>query len=545
MAIPSLKQWQRNILFAFHNDCSPSCNTPRARTLLASHIIQKHIHMDTGTHIKGPTIVWFRKSLRLHDNPTLQRAVQLASELFPLFILDPYYINPDKIGFQRFRFMLECMKDLDHSLRKYQSKLLVIYGEPVNVLENCCKTWKCSYLCFEKDSDIYSRNRDEKVLQRMKGLGVQCFVESGHTLYDLDMLVAKLNGNSPPTQMTSFLKFIEQIGPPPKPIETVRNIPPLRKELLSSISISKVPEIEEIPGYELITEPTPCPFQGGESKALERMQQALNREQGKWIVRFSKPHTSPVSLDPPSTTVLSPYIKCGALSVRLFFWELKRVEDSFSVKTKPPVSLIGQLYWREHFYLLGYTIPHFDQIQGNPLCKTIPWEHRQEWFQAWEQAQTGYPFIDAAMTQLKQWGWLHHLTRHVVACFLTRGDLWISWEKGKETFEKYLIDGDWSINAANWMWLSCSAFFTRYFRVYSPIAFPKKYDPHGNYIRYFLPVLRNMPNKYIYEPWKAPLKVQKEVNCILGKDYPLPIVDHEEMKKRNIQKMIQVFQNKS
>jgi len=92
------------------------------------------------------------------------------------------------------------------------------------------------------------------------------------------------------------------------------------------------------------------------------------------------------------------------------------------------------------------------------------------------------------------------------------------------------------------MWLSCSAFFTRYFRVYSPIAFPKKYDPQGNYVRYFLPVLRNMPSKYIYEPWKAPLKVQQDAKCRIGKDYPFPIVDHEEMKKRNIQRMMQVFQ---
>lgn len=495
--------------------------------------------MDAKLYPKSPTILWFRKSLRIHDNNALLRATQVASQLYPIFILDPYYINPEKIGYQRFKFMLECVKDLDNSLRKYQSRLLVFYGEPVTVIERCCKAWNCAYLCFEKDTDIYSRNRDKKVLERMKELGIQCLVESGHTLYDLDILITKLSGQNVPTQMTGFLKLIEQVGPPPRPIEHVPTIPPLNE--LGNVDCSNVPEIDDVPGYsEFSSEGNTCPFQGGESVALERMQQFLKRED--WIVKFSKPHTSPTSFDPPSTTVLSPYIKCGALSVRLFFWELKRVEDSHSFKTKPPTSLIGQLYWREHFYLLGYTTPNFDQIQGNPICKPIPWEYREDWFLAWERGQTGYPFIDAAMTQLKQWGWLHHLTRHVVACFLTRGDLWISWEKGKDTFEKYLIDGDWSINAANWMWLSCSAFFTRYFRVYSPIAFPKKYDPQGNYVRYFLPVLRNMPSKYIYEPWKAPLKVQQDANCRIGKDYPFPIVDHEEMKKRNIQRMMQVFQ---
>lgn len=141
------------------------------------------------------------------------------------------------------------------------------------------------------------------------------------------------------------------------------------------------------------------------------------------------------------------------------------------------------------------------------------------------------------MTQLREEGWIHHLARHAVACFLTRGDLYISWMKGQDVFNELLIDGDWSLNAGNWLWLSSSAFFHQYFRIYSPIGFGKKTDKNGDYIRKYVKVLRNFPAKYIYEPWKAPLNIQKLHGCIIGKDYPNPIVDHSVVSKKNIERL--------
>jgi len=139
--------------------------------------------------------------------------------------------------------------------------------------------------------------------------------------------------------------------------------------------------------------------------------------------------------------------------------------------------------WREFFYTAGAYTPNFDKMEGNPICKQIPWESKPEHLNAWKEARTGFPYIDAIMTQLKTEGWIHHLARHSVACFLTRGDLWVSWEHGQKVFEELLLDADWSLNAGNWMWLSASAFFHQYFRVYSPVAFGKKTDKHGDYIK--------------------------------------------------------------
>jgi cryptochrome len=145
------------------------------------------------------------------------------------------------------------------------------------------------------------------------------------------------------------------------------------------------------------------------------------------------------------------------------------------------------------------------------------------------------------MNQLRKEGWIHHLARHAVACFLTRGDLYQSWDDGARVFEYYLLDADWSLNNGNWMWLSASAFFHQYFRVYSPIAFGKKTDPEGNFIRKYVPELKDFPTKYIYEPWTAPVTIQKQANCIIGKDYPKPIVDHAIVSKKNMAKMKEYF----
>jgi cryptochrome len=235
--------------------------------------------------------------------------------------------------------------------------------------------------------------------------------------------------------------------------------------------------------------------------------------------------------------VLGAHLHFGCLSARCFYQELHQIYQTNPTHTEPPTSLLGQLYWREFFYTLGAVTPHYDRMIGNPICRQIPWEENPEMLAAWTEERTGFPWIDAAMAQLRQEGWLHHLARHSVACFLTRGDLWISWEAGQAVFEQLLVDADWSINASNWMWLSASAFFNAYYRVYSPISFAKKYDPEGNYIRHYLPQLSRFPKSYIYEPWKASLAIQREAQCVIGKDYPLPIVDHEHAKNRNLEQM--------
>ncbi|KAJ8315277.1 hypothetical protein KUTeg_007427 [Tegillarca granosa] len=158
------------------------------------------------------------------------------------------------------------------------------------------------------------------------------------------------------------------------------------------------------------------------------------------------------------------------------------------------------------------------------------------------KGQTGYPWIDACMNQLRQEGWIHHVGRHAVSCFLTRGDLWIDWQDGLRIFYKYLLDADWSVCAGNWMWVSSSAFekVLQCPRCFCPVRYGKRMDPSGEYVRRYIPALKEMPTRYIYEPWKAPRSIQERAKCIIGVDYPTRIVDHDKVSKQNAKKMKEI-----
>ena len=154
----------------------------------------------------------------------------------------------------------------------------------------------------------------------------------------------------------------------------------------------------------------PCKFPGGETEGLRRLNDKVSNDNGSWVRSFEKPQTPPNSLE-PSTTVLSPYLRFGCISCRQMYYNLLEI-NSKGKHSQPPVSLDGQLIWREFFYTCGATIENFDKMVGNRICKQIPWrQDKDEFLQAWKEGRTGYPFIDAIMTQLKKEGWIHHLAR--------------------------------------------------------------------------------------------------------------------------------------
>ncbi|KAF8061969.1 UVR3 [Scenedesmus sp. PABB004] len=478
-------------------------------------------------------VLWFRKGLRLHDNPALLEACAGASAVYPVFIIDPHFLTASayKVGVNRYNFLLESLADLDASLRAKGSRLLVLRGKPLEVLPRVFKDWGVTQLCFEVDTEPYAKRRDADVAAAAAAAGVAVSAHVSHTLYDTDVLLRAAGGKAPLT-MQAFTKLVDKVGDPPKPLPAPGAVPPPGPLGAWGDGSTGVPSLAEV-GF---TEAPTTIFKGGESVALSRLEASL--ADAKWVCGFEKPATDPSAFTRPATTVLSPHLKFGCLSPRLFHARLAAVyKAARGAHSKPPVSLRGQLLWREFFYTVGSVTPHFNAMAGNPLAKQIPWDTNPALLAAWREGRTGYPWIDAAMRQLAEWGWMHHLARHSVACFLTRGDLFLHWEAGQAVFEELLLDADHFLNAANWLWLSSSAFFAQYYRVYSPVTFGKKYDPEGKFIRRFVPALARLPSKYIYEPWTAPLDVQTRAGVVIGKDYPYPVVDHTAISKVNMARM--------
>lgn len=246
---------------------------------------------------------------------------------------------------------------------------------------------------------------------------------------------------------------------------------------------------------------------------------------------------------------LSPYIRFGCLSVRLFFHSImnlyrEELQITPALVDHKPSSLSAQLIWREYFYTMSLNNEKFAEVEGNSLCLPIPWKEDEAGLKAWKEGKTGFPWIDALQRQLILEGWTHHVGRHAAATFLTRGDLWVSWVPGAQHFIRYQIDGDWAVGIGNWMWVSSSAFEKALdcTRCMCPINYGRRMDPQGKFTKKYIPELRNYPLRYLFNPWAAPAHIQKEAGCIIGEDYPAPLVDHKFVSKRN-QRWMQEFKD--
>ncbi|XP_049775550.1 cryptochrome-1-like isoform X3 [Schistocerca cancellata] len=488
------------------------------------------------------TVHWFRRGLRLHDNPSLRAGLIGATTFRCIFILDPWFAGSSNVGINKWRFLLQCLEDLDSSLRKLNSRLFVIRGQPADALPKLFKQeWGTTNLTFEEDPEPFGKVRDQNIMAMCREMGISVISIASHTLYSLDTIIEK-NGGKAPLTYHQFQNIVASMDSPPPAEPSIT--PACVKDKFTPISDDHderfgVPTLEEL-GFDTDGLMPPV-WQGGESEALARLERHLERK--AWVASFGRPRMTSQSLL-ASQTGLSPYLRFGCLSTRLFYYQLTDLYKKIK-KACPPLSLHGQLLWREFFYCAATKNPYFDKMYGNPICVQIPWDRNPEALAKWATGQTGYPWIDAIMIQLREEGWIHYLARHAVACFLTRGDLWISWEEGMKVFDELLLDADWSVNAGMWMWLSCSSFFQQFFHCYCPVRFGRKADPNGDFIRKYLPILKNFPTRYIHEPWKAPESVQITAKCIIGKEFPLPIVDHQYASRINIERMKQVYQQLS
>ncbi|KAG5830846.1 hypothetical protein ANANG_G00314890 [Anguilla anguilla] len=391
------------------------------------------------------TIHWFRKGLRLHDNPSLRESIQGADTVRCVYILDPWFAGSSNVGISRWRFLLQCLEDLDASLRKLSSRLFVIRGQPTDVFPRLFKEWKISRLSYEYDSEPFGKERDAAIRKLASEADVEVMVRTSHTLYDLDKII-ELNGGQSPLTYKRFQTVISRMAAVETPAEAItakvigRCSTPIADDHDDKFG---VPSLEEL-GFDTEGLATAV-WPGGETEALTRLERHLERK--AWVANFERPRMNANSLL-ASPTGLSPYLRFGCLSCRLFYLKLT------------------DLYKKE--------------------------------------------------------GW----ARHAVACFLTRGDLWISWEEGMKVFEELLLDADW---------VNSGLAVLQVFSSSSSTATAPRY----------LPILRGFPAKYIYDPWNAPESVQKAAKCVIGVHYPRPMVHHAEASRLNIERMRQIYQQLS
>ena len=221
---------------------------------------------------------------------------------------------------------------------------------------------------------------------------------------------------------------------------------------------------------------------------------------------------------------LSPHLHFGEISPNEVWYRAKTKETLNGIE-KSLAHFHSELGWREFSYYLLYHFPDLPSVNFQRKFDTFPWQKNDELLQLWKKGMTGYPIVDAGMRELWKTGYMHNRLRMVVGSFLVK-NLLIDWREGEAWFWDCLIDADLASNSASWQWVAGSgADAAPYFRIFNPITQGLKFDPQGEYTKKYVPELKDLPNKYLFNPWEAPKEVLEVAGVELGKDYPEPIVD--------------------
>ena len=223
------------------------------------------------------------------------------------------------------------------------------------------------------------------------------------------------------------------------------------------------------------------------------------------------------------TSKLSPFIKFGQLHVETIWNECIKKKS----KTIGTSKFLTEIGWREFNHSLINHFPHMLKSNYSKKFDKFPWEKNSKFFNAWKKGLTGYPIVDAGMRELYSTGWMHNRVRMIVGSFLVK-HLLINWKDGEKYFRNCLLDYSPASNVAGWQWVAgCGADAAPYFRIFNPILQGEKFDKEGEYVKKWVPELKNIPKKFIHKPWEI-----KDANFKLGKDYPFPIVNHEEARAK-------------
>jgi deoxyribodipyrimidine photo-lyase len=457
-------------------------------------------------------IWWIRRDLRLSDNPALQAALERAEQVLPLFILDPKLLNSPYVGEKRLAFLFDGLRRLDQDLRSRGSRLFIRSGDPEKVLRELYKELEVGQIYAEQDYSPYAKQRDDRVtavlpFERIHGLTVQ------HP-----SAVHKQDGD--PYRVYSPYRRAWKALP----------IPLLRAASLAPEHI-ETPEDrrpQEIPPTP--TQPEAPSFPAGEAEAQRRLIRFCEGPNA----RIYDYHEQRDHLGRRGTSQLSPYLRFGMLSSRRAATAAVRAQEKApDDRAEAGVGTwLNELIWRDFYFSI---LSHFPEVRSRSFrdnLRAVRWSNNESDFEAWKQGKTGYPVVDAAMRQLLEAGWMHNRARMIVASFLVK-DLLIDWRWGERWFMQHLIDGDPAANNGGWQWSAGTGTDAApYFRVFNPIRQGEKFDPDGAYIRRWLPELKGVPDRFIHEPWEMPKDVQTSVNCIIGRSYPAPIIDHSWARER-------------
>lgn len=437
------------------------------------------------------TIALFTRDLRVHDNPVLSAAHQAGSAVVPLFVLDKKILGSTFNAPNRAKFLAESLASLDKELRAIGGRLVIRHGNVVDEVARLVEELDATQVHVASDVSRFSHRRDEALRERLRERGCDVHTHTAvHTVVEPGDVL-------PSGDRDHFAVFTPYL----RRWESAQ-----KRRTLGKPRTLRLPDVrgEDLPKQADICKGDTSPnlAEGGETVARK----LLTRWLAGPIEQYHEIHDD---LAGDATSKLSPYLHFGCLSAT-------EVVDRTNGATTGGAAFIRQMAWRDFHHQVLAARP--DAATADYRDRHDKWRDDAKAADAWREGRTGFPIVDAGMRQLADEGWMHNRARMITASFLTKS-MYIDWRVGAQHFNDLLIDADMANNIMNWQWVAGTGTDTRPNRVLSPMRQAERFDADGEYVRRWVPELRDIPGGLIHKPWDA----WEDTH-----GYPSRIVDHAE-----------------
>ena len=468
---------------------------------------------DTGT-----AIVWFRRDLRLTDNPALRAACEHARQVIALYVHAPEEDGEWTPGGASRWWLHHSLLRLDESLRVRGGRLTLRRGASLATLLAVARESGAGQVYWNRLYDPARVAHDTQIKAALREAGLEC--ESFNAALLHEPWEVRTGQGDPYRVFTPFWKSCAaRLDALPRPLPAPQRIanPQAPTTTLALDELGLLPRIRWDAGLHETWTP-------GEAGALAQLESFADGA----IASYGEGRNRP---DRPETSRLSPYLHFGEIGPRQCLAAARNAVAERPAAQSSADSFVREIGWREFAHHLLHHFPHTPSSPLDTRFDAFPWDPNDAWVEAWQRGRTGYPIVDAGMRELWHTGWMHNRVRMIAASLFTK-NLRQPWLKGAQWFWDTLVDADLANNTLGWQWTAgCGADAAPFFRIFNPMLQTERFDPERTYLRRWLPELARLPDQWIHRPWEAPAAVLAQAGVEPGRTYPRPAVDFRESRE--------------
>ena len=480
--------------------------------------------------MKNPltALVWLRRDLRLYDHTALSHALHENQAVWLAFVFDKTILDPLKAddtkptADRRVDFIWQGIEQIDAELRQHGGGLIVRYGDPKECIPMLARELGVASVLVNQDYEPSAIARDAAIATALAKQGIAFASFKDQVIFEKQEVLTNSS--------TVFSVFT------PYKNAWLKRL--LESDLAPRTCTPKAGQFAAIPKKLDLGTPS-LESMGFRATGIETYLPPGSEGGTLFLEEFlTRIDQYQIGRDFPAikgVSYLSTHLRFGMLSIRGLVREAHRRMLAGSMGA---TIWLSELIWRDFYFMILANHPRLAKgVSFKPDYDSIRWESgalAKKRFEAWCDGKTGYPLVDAAMHQLNQSGYMHNRLRMIVASFLTK-DLGIDWRWGEAYFAKHLNDFEFSSNNGGWQWASSSGCDAQpYFRIFNPTTQSQRFDPQGKFIRRYVPALEKLSDKSIHAPWEAGHLELEAAGILLGRDYPLPVVNHDEARKETL-----------